>query len=87
MPYILPEDRKKLDPAIDNLIEALGATSEGELNYTFTRILNAVYAFKTNPRYANINSAVGVLDCVKLELYRRTAAPYEDVKIEENGDV
>lgn len=87
MPYILPEDRKKIDKEIDALIEALGATSAGELNYTFTRILNAVYAFKNSPRYANINEAVGVLDCVKLELYRRTAAPYEDIKIEENGDV
>lgn len=30
---------------------------------------------------------LGVLECVKLELYRRVAAPYEDRKIEENGDV
>ena len=30
---------------------------------------------------------VGVLECAKLELYRRLAAPYEDLKIEDNGDV
>ena len=30
---------------------------------------------------------VGVLECAKLELYRRMAAPYEDEKIEDNGDV
>ena len=30
---------------------------------------------------------LGVLECVKLELYRRVAAPYEDKKCQENGDV
>jgi len=30
---------------------------------------------------------VGVLECAKLELYRRIAAPYEDEKIVETGDV
>ena len=30
---------------------------------------------------------IGVLECAKLELYRRVAAPYEDDKIDENGDV
>jgi len=30
---------------------------------------------------------VGVLECAKMELYRRVAAPYEDKKKEENGDV
>jgi hypothetical protein len=37
--------------------------------------------------YAEINEVVGVLECCKLELYRRLAAPYEDTKIKENGDV
>jgi len=31
--------------------------------------------------------AIGALECAKLELYRRVAAPYEDTKIAENGDV
>jgi hypothetical protein len=30
---------------------------------------------------------IGVLECAKLELYRRVAAPYEDAKCEDNGDV
>ena len=29
----------------------------------------------------------GVYRCVQLELYRRLAGPYEDTKVEENGDV
>jgi hypothetical protein len=38
-------------------------------------------------RYAHLNEAIGVLECAKLELYRRVAAPYEDEKITESGDV
>jgi hypothetical protein len=30
---------------------------------------------------------VGVLECAKQELYRRILIPYEDAKIELNGDV
>ena len=30
---------------------------------------------------------VGVLDCVKMELYRRAAVAYEEQKMKENGDV
>lgn len=30
---------------------------------------------------------LGVLRCCQLELYRRMVAPYEDKKIQENGDV
>ena len=33
------------------------------------------------------NAMFGVLECVKLEFYRRLATPYEDVKCDENGDV
>lgn len=29
----------------------------------------------------------GAIECAKLEFYRRVAAPYEDKKIAENGDV
>jgi hypothetical protein len=48
-----------------------------------TKILREIYPL----RYFHINKAVGVLECVKLEFYRRVAAPYEDEKIKESGDV
>jgi hypothetical protein len=38
-------------------------------------------------RYANVNEMIGALECCKLELYRILIAPYEDVKIDENGGV
>ncbi|MBI9085369.1 MAG: hypothetical protein JEZ11_17370 [Desulfobacterales bacterium] len=37
--------------------------------------------------YAHLNEIVGVFECAKLELYRQLSAPYEDRKIDENGDV
>ena len=37
--------------------------------------------------YVKLNELIGVLECAKLELYRRVASPYEDEKVESNGDV
>jgi len=36
---------------------------------------------------ARLGRALGVLQCVMLEFYRRLAAPYEDTAIERNGDI
>ena len=58
----------------------------GVLNYCISALLNEV--LKTNGiSYRNINELIGVLECAKLELYRRVASPYEDDKIHSNGDV
>ena len=80
MPYVKAEQRKGLDA---------GRRPEdaGELNYVVTRIIDDYLGRKGGLRYAHLNEVVGALECVKLELYRRVAAPYEDVKITENGDV
>ncbi len=39
------------------------------------------------PNYERLNAAIGIMECAKLELYRRVAVPYEDKKILQNGDV
>jgi len=57
----------------------------GELNYILTMIINNYW--QTNGGYRAINDIVGALEGAKLEFYRRVAAPYEDQKIKENGDV
>ena len=56
---------------------------DGELNYVLTKILKQIYPLQ----YFHINKAIGVLECVKLEFYRRVAAPYEEEKMKESGDV
>jgi hypothetical protein len=37
--------------------------------------------------YQTLNDVLGALEGCKLELYRRQVAPYEDKKIQANGDV
>lgn len=87
MPYIKPENRKKYDTVLKELVSILKTLPpeevDGELNYVVTKILKGVYPL----RYYHINKAIGVLECAKLEFYRRVAAPYEDIKIKESGDV
>ena len=87
MPYIRPENRKKYDKVLKELVSILKALPpeeiDGELNYVVTKMLKEIYPL----RYFHINKAIGVLECAKLEFYRRVAAPYEDIKIKESGDV
>ncbi len=81
MPYITQKRRQE---RIDNC--DFGARNPGELNYAFTELI-IDYLESKGLNYGTLNEVVGVLECCKLELYRRKAAPYEDEKIEENGDV
>lgn len=45
------------------------------------------YVHALNYSYSAYSSALGALECAKLEFQRRHIAPYEDTKIAENGDV
>ncbi|MBS7637445.1 hypothetical protein KEJ49_00925 [Candidatus Bathyarchaeota archaeon] len=87
MPYISRDKRPKYEKVLEELIGILKSLPveevDGELNYVVTKILKEVYPL----RYFHLNRAMGVLECIKQEFYRRVAAPYEDVKMRENGDV
>lgn len=91
MPYIAQNKRDTLDPAIDELIAALENLNEldqpdnmeGNINYVFSVVLNRLYT----KNYADINNAIGVLNCIALEYYSRFAVPYEAQKAFDNGDV
>ena len=86
MPYISQADRKIIDNHLMSVCKLIGLCgSPGEVNYVITNIL---LAFLTNkPNYSDYNAMIGVLECVKMELYRRKIVEYEDGKIELNGDV
>lgn len=75
------------DQGINTLLQQLGDSPhfEGKLNYIISKLLDGLC--DKNRGYAHINRVVGVLECVKLEFYRRIAASYEDQKIIENTDV
>lgn len=77
MPY-LPEARREF-------VDATGPVSAGDLNYEITSLCDRYLDGRVD--YEAVNKVIGVLECAKLEFYRRIAGPYEDTKIEQNGDV
>lgn len=92
MPYIKPEQRKKilLDNTSDHAVKYIDMRfiqSAGDLNYAITELMNDFIKSNGGVNYSMLNTLVGVLECAKLELYRRIAVPYEEDKMMENGDV
>ena len=90
MPYIVHDDRIHIDSLLGPLITEMERNSAwfkrdgiGRLNYVITRVILA-----TQPdRYRDYNELLGLLEAVKLELYRRRVAPYENLKAVATGDV
>ena len=93
MPYIKQEDREKLNIYINNIVAILQENPdkiEGNLNYVITKITKDLFrSLKLGLliNYKNMNGIIGALECVKLEFYRRCLVPYENSKIQSNGDV
>lgn len=84
MPYISPKVREDLKHKL--VYGGRSIENVGELNYMITRMVDQ-YLKDNDLSYSTINEVIGVLECAKLELYRRVASPYEDIKIAQNGDV
>lgn len=89
MPYIDPYARAKFRLHADHSAEGikLVADTAGELQYCIAKLVMAFLRRKPAYRYQDLNDVVGALEGAKLEFYRRILAPYEDGKIQENGDV
>lgn len=83
MPYIEQKDRDRIDPTLTPLLNE--SLSSGELNYVITKLCDK-YLKNHKPNYSTMNNVIGVLECAKLEYYRRICSPYEDLKIQVNGD-
>lgn len=91
MPYIKSEKREVLNPAIDEMLNALRELESddpendmgGNLNYVITVLLKRCYGQK----YSEMAQAVSVLEMAKLEYYRKDVAPYENQKEYDNGMV
>lgn len=87
MPYIKKEERPELDELLEPLIKTLEKVppeeKDGKVCYVIFKLLKRIY----RGRFFNLNRALGVLNSVMQEFYRRIVAPHEDEKIKENGDV
>ena len=96
MPYIKEEERLELDTCIDQMIVCIidNKTSLnnphdfqnylGRINYCFSRVLGGLMR---EPSYNKVAMITGVLENIKQEFYRRVGEPYEDLKIQQNGDI
>lgn len=84
MPYIEQKNRPSIDVQVDKLSEIIA--DEGQLNYAiFSLCKRKVQDWKLS--YNTLNRIVGVFECCKAEFIRRIVSPYEDLKINQNGDV
>lgn len=84
MPYVNEVRRSLLNPGLEELGDFI--QDVGDLNYCIAR-LTLRLLLRQGLKYNNINNTFGTAQLAFSELYRRVAAPYEDVKIRENGDV
>lgn len=80
MPYIREDDREYL-----HMQEAV-AENAGQLNYQLM-IYILRYMKLRGRSYQTYAEVEGVLSHISKEIYRRSAVPYEDKKMLENGDV
>lgn len=81
MPYIKKDRREAISGIRQELPE-----NAGELNYEFTRDIQD-YVMMKGLSYQTINDVIGALEGAKAEFQRRVVAPYEDLKIQQNGDL
>ena len=81
MPYIKQSDREYIKPYSE-----FNPVVPGQLNYQITCVIHR-YIQTNGLSYQRINDVLGALEGAKLEFYRRVAVPYEELKMQENGDV
>lgn len=89
MPYI--KHRELIQPHLEEALKYISYC--GELTFAlsflakhYTESLSRAKGRK-NPSYMDWNEAIGSLECTKLEMYRSQIGPYEQRKLNENGDV
>lgn len=91
MPYISEEDRKQADMvrllrAITKAVESGAINCRGHMNFV-SYFMGKRYVENKGASYHNHSDVCAALiDCAE-EYRRREMNPYEDKKIEENGDV
>lgn len=82
MPYIKQDDRL----FFDRHLNCIDTNNKGDLNYCVTQL--ALQHIKSHEKsYTNISEAISALVNAADEIKRRLLIPYENQKIEENGDL
>ncbi len=84
MPYIKPERRKVFDAQLEACAREI--EGEGELNYCIYK-LSTLLIGRIGESYDKLSMCSSAMEHAKLEWYRKKLSPYEDKKIEANGDI
>ena len=91
MPYVHNDVRLWVNPALNGLLVDLSNLLDNEragaVNYCITRIVAGAMKPEKGWNYESLLKAHGTFGAAAEEFYRRLIAPYEDVKIEKNGDI
>ena len=86
MPYTKQEDRTpEMKEAIATLAKEV--KNKGDLNYTICQLTGMLIIKTGGMGYTNVSNWIDGVHGAERELTRRLLNPYEDKKIEENGDV
>lgn len=83
MPYIKEERRTLFANLVWRIINNI--SQPGDLCYCVYKMMKGLS--DNDPNFKNMSSLIAEIESAKLEFYRKVVAPYEDKKIEENGDV
>lgn len=86
MPYVPAARRHDLRPPQYTGRPPAVMEGPGDLNFLLTT-LALDYLRQRGLSYQTINDVMGAFSSAAQEFYRRVAAPYEDTKIAQNGDV
>ena len=88
MPYVTQVKREAFTSSVNKLMDTLAVNyyAVGDINYIITRLMLA-FIETHGKKYETYNAAIGVLECAKQELYRKSVSAYEDHKAIQNGDV
>ena len=84
MPYLKDKAHREILDIVYKTMMSIFQTRgfTGSINYLLFKL-----AKEHCKSYSDYQKFIGELEACKLEIYRRLAAPYEDEKIKENGDV
>ncbi len=86
MPYIPVHRRNYLDGPTTLYMSGYDCANAGELNFCITSLILG-FVYRYGVKYETLNAVDGVLSQVGREFERRVVIPYEEKKIEENGDL
>lgn len=91
MPYINKSQRPELEKLVDEtsakikeLHNATGNSRGALMNFFISELMRSVW---NDPRYADMAEARSALQEAHDEYARRVIAPYEDLKIQQEGDI